>query len=153
MKCDKCGADIPIYNTFCPSCGADAPGHETFHPIPGAQNNYGFDRPKLKADAKEALRGRYWYAFLVCLISIVIINLLSYPQSIANFIYRISAFTDFVPGPVVLGLLSFSTSASLLSLLYNIFIGNMMAVGSAKYFINNRKRQGEISELFYAFRE
>ena len=21
MKCDRCGADIPAYNTFCPNCG------------------------------------------------------------------------------------------------------------------------------------
>ena len=51
------------------------------------------------------------------------------------------------------GLLAFASSASLLMLLYGIFIGTAVEVGAVKYFINNRNGQGEVSDIFYAFRE
>ena len=132
MRCHRCGAEIPAYNTFCPNCGA------TFL--------YEFNRVQFKFDAREALRNTYWNAFLVCLIETILVGLFSAVEQFGPN----NAWS--VHWPAVVFPLSIFTSVAQLSLIYSIFVANPITVGSSKYFLNNRFGYGTIENIFYAFK-
>jgi uncharacterized membrane protein len=138
LKCNQCGSDIPAYNSFCPTCGY--------------QQVEEYDRLIFKKRARLALSNKYWYAFLVCLIESIIVGIFDYTERYGSEDGRFGSLEQFVDSPFLIALFSIIAAASLLALVYEIFIANSIRAGSSKYFINNHYAHGEIVDIFYAFR-
>lgn len=108
-----------------------------------------WDRTLLKANAKNALRDRYWNAFLVC----VLASLLS--GGIFNTLSRRNwDFSRVVADPFGYGMTVARAYEPfrLFSLLFGIFVGLPVAIGLARYFVRNRFGAADTGTLFSGFR-
>lgn len=108
-----------------------------------------WDRAILKANAKAALRERYWNAFLVCVLASVING------KFLNVVMR----RDWDYSKIVLDPLGYGMSVMrayepprLLLLLLGIFVGIPLLVGVARYFVRNHFGAAGTETLFSGFR-
>jgi hypothetical protein len=152
VKCHKCNADIPAYNSFCPTCGADLTGESAFCPPSGRPYRESFDNSSFKLSAKDALRNRYWYAFLVCLIEVVLIGFFDITRTVSDYAPRFADTFEFLQSPIFAALAAYAAALSALTLVYSIFVASAIEAGSSKYFLNNHYGKGEVGDIFYAFR-
>lgn len=104
----------------------------------------------LKTNARNALAGRYWRSFVVCLIA----SLLGGGIGL-NVTYSVNSLSD--------GLSNLPTSTLLLilgglllywifSILWSTFIGSPLTVGRCRYFMESRQSPSPIGTLFSVFR-
>lgn len=108
-----------------------------------------WDRTILKANARAALRDRYWNAFLVCVLASVLNG------GLFDIVFRRDwDFSKAALDPYGYGA-SFARDYEPLRfflLLYGIFVGIPVAVGLARYFVRNRFGAAETETLFSGFR-
>lgn len=100
---------------------------------------------ELRADARAALKGKYWYAFGVCLLILVIAFIMIGIQRL-------------IAGPVVVdssgipqtGVMN--SVASLVSVLLTVFVSFPLGVGMCRFFIVSRNEKAGVGELAYPFK-
>lgn len=115
----------------------------------------------LKANARQALQGRYWRSFWVTLVLSLLgggasgINLNynlnslgSSPQQTAEQFYDMPALA----APLALALLSAAFIALVLGALWNVFLSSPLRVGGCRYFMESRQSPSPFGTLFSVFR-
>lgn len=120
-------------------------------------------REELKTRAKTVLKTNYWMAFLVCFIAGI---LGGGGSSFSGFNFNFgrgdndfskifgnnfeSTFDEkmLILIPIFLGIMLF---VMIFALAWQIFLGNAILTGKNKYFLETRKGNSEIKNLFYTF--
>lgn len=101
-----------------------------------------WDRAILKSNAKNALRGRYWTAFLVTLIFALLtgwVSLIHLEDWRGSFHAAAAFFLE-------------SRGVGPLGLLYVIFIVHPLFIGVARYFVRNHFESSRMETMFSGFR-
>ncbi|HEX3038031.1 MAG TPA: DUF975 family protein [Oscillospiraceae bacterium] len=106
-----------------------------------------WDRAIIKANAKAALRGRFWVAFAVVLTVAVLPNVLSYWASPKYSDYYRELLNGHYPDS------SWIAPYSLLSTLVNIFILIPLIIGMMRFFVQNRFGHTQYDNVFSGFRQ
>ena len=115
----------------------------------------------LKANARQALQGRYWRSFWVTLVlgllgggatginlNYNINNLGSSPEQAAEQFYDMPSLAL----PLLLVLLSAAFVGVVLGVLWNVFLSSPLRVGACRYFMESRQSASPFSTLFSVFR-
>ena len=111
-----------------------------------------WDRGILKSNAKIALKGRYWTAFGVCILGLVINNVYSIITGPFNWSYRQMArdsaanFEKLVAQSGLMNLMSIG------GIVFMIFISLPIAIGMVRFFVQNHFGVTEFGTLFSGFR-
>lgn len=105
----------------------------------------------LKENAKQALRGRYWKGFWVCLV----VGLLGGGSS-SNFTFSYSAedaasFWQHFPAYLVPFLVTAMVIAVVLAVLWSVFLALPLLVGRCRYFMESRQSPSPFSTVFSVF--
>lgn len=116
-----------------------------------------WNRQQVKEQAKQIMKRNYWKMFVVTLIASILTG------EKTTIIERVQDFTSnnlsydsqpiFYSSNFELILYSFISVASILGILYTIFIGNVIVVGKNGYFIKNHDENPELGEMFQGFKE
>ena len=106
-----------------------------------------WNRQQVKEQAKQIMKRNYWKMFVVTLIASILTG------EKTTIIERVQDFTSnnlsYDSQPIFY---SFISVASILGILYTIFIGNVIVVGKNGYFIKNHNENPELSEIFSSFK-
>ena len=106
-----------------------------------------WNRQQVKEQAKQIMKRNYWKMFVVTLIASILTG------EKTTIIERVQDFTSnnlsYDSQPIFY---SFISVASILGILYTIFIGNVIVVGKNGYFIKNHDENPELSEIFKGFK-
>ena len=115
-----------------------------------------WNRQQVKEQAKQIMKRNYWKMFVVTLIASILTG------EKTTIIERVQDFTSnnlsydsqpiFYSSNFELIFYSFISVASILGILYTIFIGNVIVVGKNGYFIKNNNENPELSEIFKGFK-
>ena len=115
-----------------------------------------WNRQQVKEQAKQIMKRNYWKMFVVTLIASTLTG------EKTTIIERVQDFTSnnlsydsqpiFYSSNFELIFYSFISIASILGILYTIFIGNVIVVGKNRYFIKNHVVNPELGEIFSGFR-
>ena len=115
-----------------------------------------WNRQQVKEQAKQIMKRNYWKMFVVTLIASILTG------EKTTIIERVQDFTSnnlsYDSQPIVyssnfeLIFYSFISVASILGILYTIFIGNVIVVGKNGYFIKNHDENPELGEIFKGFK-
>ncbi|WP_082236538.1 DUF975 family protein [Anaeromassilibacillus senegalensis] len=114
-----------------------------------------WSRSILKENAKIALRGRYWRAFVVALVAALLAGFASIGSTFNNlgqqfmnygFLYD-SGYLQMVAEQF----LSWSVPLTLIGLLLSIFVVNVLSIGRARYFVQNHFGDVRMETLFSGF--
>ena len=115
-----------------------------------------WNRQQVKEQAKQIMKRNYWKMFVVTLIASILTG------EKTTIIERVQDFTSnnlsydsqpiFYSSNFELIFYSFISVASILGILYTIFIGNIIVVGKNGYFIKNHDVNPELSEIFSSFK-
>ncbi|WP_418563978.1 DUF975 family protein [Holdemanella biformis] len=115
-----------------------------------------WNRQQVKEQAKQIMKRNYWKMFVVALIASILTG------EKTTIIERVQDFTSnnlsydsqpiFYSSNFELIFYSFISVASILGILYTIFIGNVIVVGKSRYFIKNHDVNPELSEIFKGFK-
>ena len=115
-----------------------------------------WNRQQVKEQAKQIMKRNYWKMFVVTLIASILTG------EKTTIIERVQDFTSnnlsydsqpiFYSSNFELIFYSFISVASILGILYTIFIGNIIVVGKNGYFIKNHNENPELSEIFKGFK-
>lgn len=115
-----------------------------------------WNRQQVKEQAKQIMKRNYWKMFVVTLI----VSILTGDKT--TIIERVQDFTSnnlsydsqpiFYSSNFELIFYSFISVASILGILYTIFIGNVIVVGKNGYFIKNHDENPELGEIFKGFK-
>ena len=115
-----------------------------------------WNRQQVKEQAKQIMKRNYWKMFVVTLIASILTG------EKTTIIERVQDFTSnnlsYDSQPIVyssnfqLIFYSFISVASILGILYTIFIGNVIVVGKNGYFIKNHDENPELGEIFRGFK-
>ena len=115
-----------------------------------------WNRQQVKEQAKQIMKRNYWKMFVVTLIASILTG------EKTTIIERVQDFTSnnlsydsqpiFYSSNFELIFYSFISVASILGILYTIFIGNVIVVGKSRYFIKNHDVNPELSEIFKGFK-
>ena len=115
-----------------------------------------WNRQQVKEQAKQIMKRNYWKMFVVALIASILTG------EKTTIIERVQDFTSnnlsYDSQPIVyssnfeLIFYSFISVASILGILYTIFIGNVIVVGKNGYFIKNHDENPELGEIFKGFK-
>ncbi len=135
-----------------------------------------FDRKLYKSNAKISLKGRFWEALtaalIISLISSAVVSFNSTKITFGSIFERFdsaavsagetvpsdssvsaadlaSASDNLTPAPLSL---PFSGKISPLALIYTILVANLMCVGSAYYFLQNREGNAYLVNIFRGFK-
>ena len=112
-------------------------------------------REQLKTNAKNRLSYFFWPAFLACLLSGLITGGMSGVttgiQTRFQLQYQVSSLEQLPPEAYGL-LFGETTAVGLLSIALSIFVGNVVAVGLCRFFMESREHPASFSALFSAFR-
>lgn len=108
-------------------------------------------RDELKNRAKAVLRTSYWQIFAATLIAGLLSGIGS---SLSSFTSRITNTinTAYANPRLIILLGCITLGMSLLSLLYSIFVGNLLTVGLCRYLMEAREGRTDLGNLFWAFR-
>jgi uncharacterized membrane protein len=112
-----------------------------------------WDRGILKSNAKLALRGRYWTAFAVCLVALLIseaLNIFTMPIQIQ---YQFLAFNPLANQADIMAQSGVTNLISVGNLLLGIFVGLPLEIGLARFFVQNRFGRTDFGTLFSGFRQ
>ena len=106
-----------------------------------------WNRQQVKEQAKQIMKRNYWKMFVVTLLA----GTLSGEKT--TIIEKVQDFASnnlsYDAQPIFY---SFISVASILGILYTIFIGNVIVVGKNGYFIKNHDENSELSEIFSGFK-
>ena len=115
-----------------------------------------WNRQQVKEQAKQIMKRNYWKMFVVTLIASILTG------EKTTIIERVQDFTSnnlsydsqpiFYSSNFELIFYSFISVASILGILYTIFIGNVIVVGKSGYFIKNHDENPELGEIFKGFK-
>ena len=115
-----------------------------------------WNRQQVKEQAKIIMKRNYWKMFVITLIASILTG------EKTTIIERVQDFTSnnlsydsqpiFYSSNFELIFYSFISVASILGILYTIFIGNVIVVGKNGYFIKNHDENPELSEIFSSFK-
>ena len=106
-----------------------------------------WNRQQVKEQAKQIMKRNYWKMFVVTLIASILTG------EKTTIIERVQDFASnnhsYDAQPIFY---SFISIASILGILYTIFIGNVIVVGKNGYFIKNHDENPELGEIFKGFK-
>ena len=115
-----------------------------------------WNRQQVKEQAKQIMKRNYWKMFVVTLIASTLTG------EKTTIIERVQDFTSnnlsydsqpiFYSSNFELIFYSFISVASILGILYTIFIGNVIVVGNNGYFIKNHDENPGLGEIFSGFK-
>ena len=115
-----------------------------------------WNRQQVKEQAKQIMKRNYWKMFVVTLIASILTG------EKTTIIERVQDFTSnnlsYGAQPILyssnfeLIFYSFISVASILGILYTIFIGNVIVVGKNGYFTKNHDKNPELGEIFSGFK-
>lgn len=110
-----------------------------------------WDRSIIKSNAKLALRGRYWVAYGVCIVAALISGAFSFLTAPVMASYR-SLVENYEEN--LSAIMAQSGMVNLISVgsaLFTIFVGIPLAVGAARFFLQNRYGRTDFHLLFSGF--
>ena len=105
----------------------------------------------LKSNARQALSGRYWRSFWVCLV----VTLLSGGYTSQKLTYsseEVYGFLDRMPIATLLILLAASLLVLALAILWSVFFLSPLTVGSCRYFMESRQAPAPMKTVLTIFR-
>lgn len=110
-------------------------------------------RAELKMKAKQALTNNYWMAFLVCLVSGIIMGGINFTYQYGNGSIRSRNIHNFIFHPAILIFILMIVLISIIAgMAYSLFISLPINVGKTKYFLDNRNGYSKLDTIFYSFR-
>lgn len=116
---------------------------------------------ELRARARVALTGRYWWAFAATLIVTIIVGIVSnifITGSVMPVLLRIMTNphiftnTEQVFQDAIGELIYMMTSMSVMSIIITVLLANPLNVSLSRYFIINTQEKPDLGELFYGFK-
>ena len=115
-----------------------------------------WNRQQVKEQAKIIMKRNYWKMFVVTLIASILTGekttIIERVQDFASNNLSYDAQPIFYSSNFELIFYSFISVASILGILYTIFIGNVIVVGKNGYFIKNHDENTELGEIFSSFK-
>ena len=115
-----------------------------------------WNRQQVKEQAKQIMKRNYWKMFVVTLLAGILTGekttIIERVQDFASNNLSYDAQPIFYSPNFQYIFYSFISVASILGILYTIFIGNVIVVGKNGYFIKNHKDNPELSEIFNGFK-
>ena len=115
-----------------------------------------WNRQQVKEQAKQIMKRNYWKMFVVTLIASILTGekttIIERAQDFASNNHSYDAQPIFYSSNFELIFYSFISVASILGILYTIFIGNVIVVGKNGYFIKNHDENPELGEIFKGFK-
>ncbi len=109
-----------------------------------------WSRGILKSNAKIALRGRYWTAFGVCVVGILIGGAYSVVTSPTRSLTMAAANSGDYSSLIALS--GVSSLVSLGSILFSVFVTLPLLIGISRYFVQNHFGVSQFEILFSPFR-
>ncbi len=111
-----------------------------------------WDRAILKSNAKLALKGRYWTAFGVCILAVIIGGAFSIVTTPYNLSYR-DALSGAARSMELLAAQSgMMNLISIGNILFDVFITLPIAIGMSRFFLHNHFGVTDLNTLFSGFR-
>ena len=111
-----------------------------------------WNRQQVKEQAKQIMKRNYWKMFVVTLLAGILTGekttIIERVQDFASNYLSYDAQPIFYSPNFQYIFYSFISVASILGILYTIFIGNVIVVGKNGYFIKNHIDNPELSEIF-----
>ena len=115
-----------------------------------------WNRQQVKEQAKLIMKRNYWKMFVVTLLTGILTGgkttIIERAQDFASNNLSYDAQPIFYSSNFQYIFYSFISVASILGILYTIFIGNVIVVGKNGYFIKNNNENPELSEIFKGFK-
>lgn len=115
-----------------------------------------WNRQQVKEQAKIIMKRNYWKMFVVTLIASTLTGekttIIERVQDFASNNHSYDAQPIFYSSNFELIFYSFISIASILGILYTIFIGNVIVVGKNGYFIKNHDENPGLGEIFKGFK-
>ena len=115
-----------------------------------------WNRQQVKEQAKQIMKRNYWKMFVVTLIASTLTGekttIIERIQDFASNHLSYEAPPIFYSSNFQYIFYSFISIASILGILYTIFIGNVIVVGKNRYFIKNHVENPELGEIFSGFK-
>ena len=115
-----------------------------------------WNRQQVKEQAKLIMKRNYWKMFVVTLLTGILTGekttIIERVQDFASNNHSYDAQPIFYSSNFELIFYSFISVASILGILYTIFIGNVIVVGNNRYFIKNHDENPELGEIFSGFK-
>lgn len=112
-------------------------------------------REQLKTNAKGRLNYFFWNAFLVCLLSGILTgsgrSIVTGMQTRFRLQYNVSSIERLPPQAYELFFGELSV-ATIVSIVITIFVGNVVAVGLCRFFMESREHPASFAALFSGFR-
>lgn len=111
-----------------------------------------WDRAILKSNAKIALKGRYWTAFGVCILAIIIGGAYSILTTPFNLSYQAMVRDASANVEQLVAQSGMMNLMSIGSILFDVFITLPIAIGLARFFLQSHFGVTETGTLFSGFR-
>ena len=115
-----------------------------------------WNRQQVKEQAKIIMKRNYWKMFVVTLLAGLLTGekttIIERVQNFASTNISYDTSPIFYSSNFQYIFYSFISIASILGILYTIFIGNVIVVGKSRYFIKNHDENPELSEIFKGFK-
>ena len=115
-----------------------------------------WNRQQVKEQAKQIMKRNYWKMFVVTLIASTLTGekttIIERVQDFASNNISYDTSPIFYSSNFQYIFYSFISIASILGILYTIFIGNVIVVGKNRYFIKNHDENPELGEIFKGFK-
>ena len=115
-----------------------------------------WNRQQVKEQAKQIMKRNYWKMFVVTLIASTLTGekttIIERVQDFASNNISYDTSPIFYSSNFQYIFYSFISVASILGILYTIFIGNVIVVGKNRYFIKNHVENPELGEIFSGFK-
>lgn len=112
-----------------------------------------WDRGILKANAKLALRGRYWTAFAASLVAMIISGGFSIITWKFNMGYSQASRNPSANLDLLLAQAGLMNFIALIGIAYSIFIAYPILIGLARFFVHNHFGVTQVSTVFSGFRQ
>lgn len=116
-----------------------------------------WNRQQVKEQAKLIMKRNYWKMFVITLLAGTLTGeKTTIIERVQNFVSNNLSYDTspiFYSSNFQYIFYSFISVASILGILYTIFIGNIIVVGKSRYFIKNHYENPELSEIFSGFKD
>ena len=116
-----------------------------------------WNRQQVKEQAKLIMKRNYWKMFVITLLAGTLTGekttIIERVQNFASNNLSYDTSPIFYSSNFQYIFYSFISVASILGILYTIFIGNIIVVGKSRYFIKNHYENPELSEIFSGFKD